>query len=129
MYKKIGSYIIALGIGLGLGTYFDAAHTIEEKIVTKDKVRTVIKEVITERPDGTKVTERITDKKEKKDVVENKKESIPVKKDWGVSVKTDLFNPVPVYTIEVQRRVFSDFYIGVYGRTDNTLGVGVSLFF
>lgn len=129
MIKKISSYIIVLAIGGALGTYFDAAHTIEEKIVTKDRTRTIIKEVITERPDGTKVTERVTDKKEKKNQVAKKKESIPVKKNWGVGLKTDLFAPVPVYTIEVHRRIFSDLYVSAYGRTDNTLGLGVTFFF
>lgn len=129
MLKKISSYIIVLAIGAALGTYFDAKHTIETKVVTKDRIKTVVKEVITERPDGTTVTERHTTKDEKKKQVANSKESIPVKKDWGVSVKTDLFRPVSVYTLEVHRRVFSDLYVSAYGRTDNTLGVGLTFFF
>lgn len=129
MLKKVGSYIVVLVIGGVLGTYFDTKHTIEEKVVTKDSVRTVIKEVITERPDGTKVTERITDKKEKKNQVAKKKESAPVKKNWGVSAKTSLFQPTSNYTLEVHRRIFSDFYISAYGNTSGTVGVGVTLFF
>lgn len=133
MLKKIASYVIVLGIGAALGTYFNAKHTIEEKVVTKDRVRTIIKEVITERPDGTKVTERITDKKEKKNQVAKKKESIPVKKDWGVGVKADLLSqPIggqTVWTVEVHRRIFSDLYISGYGRTDGVAGVGVTFFF
>jgi len=129
MLKKIGSYVIVLAIGAGIGTYFNQKHTIEEKIVYKDRIKTQIKEIITERPDGTKVTERVIDKDEKKDKVATKKESIPVKKDWGISVKTDLFTPVPVYTAEIHRRVFSDLYVSVYGRTDNVIGVGVTFLF
>lgn len=129
MLKKVSSYIVVLAIGGVLGTYFDAKHTIEEKVVTKDRVRTVIKEVITEKPDGTKVTERITDKKEKKNQVAKKKESVPVKKNWGVSVKTSLFQPTSNYTFEVHRKVFSDFYVSAYGDTSGTVGIGVTLFF
>lgn len=131
--KKIASYIIVLAIGAGIGTYFDAKHTIEEKIVYKDRVKTVIKERITENPDGTRVIERETTKKEKKDGSVSKVESKPVKKDWGVSVKADLLSqPVggqTVWTVEVHRRIFSDLYVSGYGRTDGIAGVGVTLFF
>lgn len=127
--KKIASYLIVLAIGAMIGTYFDAKHTIEEKVVYKDRIRTVTREVITERPDGTKVTERVVDKNEKSEKQVAKRESIPTKKDWGVSVKTDLFVPAPVYTAEIHRRIFADFYISAYGRTDGTIGAGVSFFF
>lgn len=129
MLKKISSYIIVLAIGGALGTYFDASHTIEEKIVTRDRTRTIIKEVITENPDGTKVTERTTDKKEKSDTKVAKKESIPVKKNWSVGVKYDLFSDKPVWTAEVQRRILGDIYAGAYGRTDGIIGVGVTILF
>ncbi len=129
MLKRIGSYVVVLGIGAAIGTYFDAKHTIEEKIVYKDRIRTQIKEVITERPDGTKVTERVIDKDEKKDKKVAKKETIPVKKDWGVGVKYDLFRPEAVYTLEVHRRIISDLYVSAYGRTDSTVGIGVTFFF
>lgn len=129
MLKKISSYIIVLVIGLAAGTYFDAKHTIEEKTIYKDRVRTVVREVITERPDGTKITERITNKDEKKKKIAKRKESIPVKKDWGVGVKADLFSPIPSYTVEVSRRVFGDIYVSGYGRTNGSVGVGVTLFF
>ncbi len=129
MLKKISSYVVVLVIGAAIGTYFDAKHTIETKVVTKDRIKTVIKEVVTQSPDGTTVTERHTTKDEKKKVVAKRKESIPVKKDWGVSIKTDLFSPVPTYTAEIHRRIFSDFYVSVYGRTDSTAGVGLTFFF
>ena len=97
--KKFSSYIIVLAIGAALGTYFYAKHTIEEKIVIKDRIKTVIKEVIRTSPDGTVVVERTTTRDEKKDTVASRKESIPVKPNWGVGMKYDLFTPVPVYTI------------------------------
>lgn len=129
MYKKIGSYVVVLAIGAALGTWFDTKHTIEEKVVYKDRVRTQIQEVIIERPDGTKETRRTVDRNEKKDKQVAKKETKPARKNWGVSVKTDLFAPVPAYTLEVHRRIFSDLYISAYGRTDSSVGVGVTFFF
>lgn len=129
MLKKLSSYFIVLMVGTIIGTYFDAKHTIEEEVITKDRVRTVIKEVITERPNGTKITERYTDKKEKKNQVAKKKESKPSSKNWGVSIKTSLFEPTPQYTVEVHRRIFSTVYVSAYGRSDSTVGVGVSFFF
>ena len=136
MLKKISSYVVVLAIGAAIGTYFDAKHTIEEKIVFKDRVKTQIREVIKESPDGTKVTERFIEKDEKKKKQVAKKESIPVKKNWGVSVKADLipngfngFNGDAVYTLELHRRMFSDLYVSAYGRTDGVAGVGVTLFF
>lgn len=125
MIKKIASYVVILAIGAGLGTYFNQIHTIEEKIVYKDRTHTIIKEIITEHPDGTKVTERLVDKKEKIDSIATKKESIPVSKDWGVGVKYDLFVTVPVWTIEVHRRILGNIYVTGYGRTDNVVGVGL----
>lgn len=128
--KKIASYIVVLVIGAGLGTYFDAKHTIEEKIVYRDRVKTVVKERITESPDGTRVIERETVKKEKKDGSVSKTESVPVKKDWGVGIKYDLLPVGPaVWTLEVHRRIIGDFYVSGYGRTDGVAGLGVTFFF
>jgi hypothetical protein len=131
--KKIASYVVVLAIGGVIGTYFDAKHVIEEKVVYKDRIKTQIREVIKEAPDGTKVTERFIEKDEKKDKKVAKKETKPVKKNWGVGVKADLLpNPIggqTVYTLEVHRRIFSDLYVSGYGRTDGTAGVGVTLFF
>lgn len=129
MLKKISGYIIVLCIGAAIGTYFDAAHTIEEKVIFKDRIRTVTKEVIKENPDGSKTTEREVITDEKKDGLTSKKESKPVKKDWGVGVKYDLFTPVPVWTAEVHRRIFSDIYVSAHATTDGRFGVGVTLFF
>lgn len=130
--SKILSYLVVLCIGCALGTYFNQKHTIEEKIVYKDRVKTEIKEVITEKPDGTKVTERHTTKDEKTKQVAERSESIPVKKDWGVGVSYEMFNPLnqgQVYTVELHRRIIGDFYVTAYGRTTGAIGAGVTFFF
>ena len=130
MLKKVNSYIVVLAIGAVLGTYFDAKHVIEEKIVYKDRVKTEIKEIIKEAPDGTKITERVIYKDEKKDKKVSNKESKPVKKNWGVGVKYDLLPPgQAAWTVEVHRRILGDFYVSGFGRTDGVAGIGVTLFF
>lgn len=130
MQKKILSYVLAVCVGAAICMYFDKeVHEVQERIVYKDRIKTVVKEVITENPDGSRTIERETTKDEKKDQVSNKKETRPVKKDWLVSVKADLFSPAPAYTAEVSRRVIGDFYIGTFARTDGVVGVGVTLAF
>lgn len=133
MLKRTASYVVVLAIGAVIGTYFDAKHVIEEKVVYKDRVKTQIREVIKETPDGTKVTERFIEKDEKKDKKAVKKETKPIKKNWGVGVKADLLpdriGGQTVWTVEVHRRIFSDLYVSGYGRTDGNAGVGVTLFF
>jgi hypothetical protein len=133
MLKKISTYVGILLIGVAVGQYFNGFHTIEEKIVYKDRVKTQIREVIKEAPDGTKVTERFIDKEQKSDKKVAKKETKPAKKDWGIGIKADLLpNPVGgnvVYTVEVHRRVIWDAYVSAYGRTDGVGGVGITLFF
>lgn len=130
MKSKIIGYVIAMVVGAGACMYFDKdIHEIEEKIVYRDRVRTVVKEVITEKPDGTRIIERETNKDEVKDSVSTKKESIPTKKNWAVGVKYDLFSHEPVWTAEVQRRVIGDIYAGAYGRTDGIVGVGITILF
>lgn len=125
MQKKILSYIIILIIGVGIGTIVPKKNIIEEKIVYKDRTTTVTKEVIVERPDGTKETYRDIVKKEKNNTTIDKKEKTIPKNDWVVGVKYELFRPVPVYTVDVSRRVVGDFYVTVYGRTDATIGFGL----
>jgi len=103
---------------------------VETQVLEVEKVVTDIKEVIVEKPDGTRVIERETvrveDRESKTDTVTK-----PAKKDWMVGAKVDLFTPttVRVYQVEVSRRVFNDVYVGAYGRTDGTVGVGVTVLF
>ena len=130
MQKKILSHLIAIIIGAGVFYYFDSnVHEIEQQVIYKDRTRTIVKEVTTEKPDGTKVTERIIDRKEKTDTTASKSESKPVKPDWGVGVKYDLFTGNPAWTVEVNRRIIGNIYGGVYGRTDGIVGAGVTIFF
>lgn len=130
MLKKIASYVVVLGIGAAIGTYFDAKRVIEEKVVYKDRVKTEIREVVKEAPDGTKVTERVIYKDEKKDTKVSKRESKPMKPNWGVGVKYDLIpSGQPSWAVEVHRRIIGDLYVSGYARTSGVAGVGVTMFF
>jgi len=130
MQKKILSYILAVGVGVAASWYFlPKEHIIEEKIVYKDRTKTQIVEIITERPDGTRTIERVIHKDEQTDIISTKKEVIPSKKDWAVGGKYDLFTSTPVWSLEVQRRIIGNVYAGAYGRTDGIIGVGVTLLF
>jgi Na+-translocating ferredoxin:NAD+ oxidoreductase RnfG subunit len=127
---KILSYVIILVCGVLVGRFFDNGRSIvEERTVYKDRVKTVIKEVITQSPDGTTVTERTTTKKEKKDLKKNRLESKVAKANWGIGVGYEMFRPEPVYTIDIKRRVIWDLYLGAYGRTDGRFGVGITYLF
>lgn len=128
MIKKYGIYVIVFLIGGAAGTYFDAKHTIEEKVVYKDRIKTQIREVIKEGPDGTRVTERFITKDEKKKKQATKKESKPVKKDWLLGVGIPVIGD-EVYDVRLERRILGDLYIGVKGDSQGTFGVGVTILF
>ena len=132
MQLKIASYVIALAVGAGLTYYFMPQQIkIEEKIVTRDVIKTVTTErIVIKRPDGTiETVEREVVKDEDKKRQASRVETKPAKKNWGVGVKYDLFRPVSVYTIEAHRRIIGDLYVSAYARTDSALGVGITVFF
>lgn len=117
----IGGGILVAGILIG--AYLNPMHTIEEKIVYKDRTTTISKEIKTEFPDGKKVTVIETEKNEQKEGSSIK--SSDPKPDWGVGVKYELFSSTPVWTVDVNRRILLNVYGGVYGRSDGAIGVGL----
>ena len=129
MIKKIASYVIVLAIGAGIGTYFNQKHTIEEKTVYKDRVKTVVKEIIKENPDGSKVTERVIHTDEKSKQTAQKKESKPVKKDWLVGIGYNIIGPDQFYNGRLERRILGDVYVGLNGDSRGNFGVGITLLF
>lgn len=130
MIKKLASYVIVFAAGSAIAIWFDKdVHEITETVVYKDRVRTVVKEVITERPDGTKITERTTNKDEKKKQTANRKESKPVAKNWAAGIDYELFSNDQVYTGRLYRRVLGDIYVGGYGTSRGDFGVGITVLF
>jgi hypothetical protein len=115
--------------GIFIGSYFNSSNTVQEKIVYRDKIKTITREVTTTKPDGSKVTVIETDKTENKDVTKDLSVKTQAKKNYGIGVKYDLFSPVPVYTLEVHRRLFGDFYISASGSTETQFNIGVTVFF
>jgi hypothetical protein len=128
---KVVTHLAALMVG-GLlvwkyGNY--GKHTVKEKVVYKDRINTVVKEVITERPDGSRVTKRETTKAETSKTKATKAESKPTKKRWAVGIQHELLVPDGATQLSVQRRVFGDIYAGVYGSTNGSVGLSVTILF
>ena len=95
----------------------------ETRMVTQDKVVTIIKEVT--KPDGT--TTREETRTEDRQADSSVTVATPSKNDWLVGVS---YGPgvVPVYGITVQRRVIGNVYVGASASTngDITANVGVT---
>ena len=100
-----------------------------EKEVIKRDVVTQIK-VVT-KPDGSKeevtlITDRSTENKE------SSKSVTVAKPDWHVSAGAtvnSISDKLPVYQLTVERRIFSDFTVGVTARSDKSAGFVVGFSF
>jgi hypothetical protein len=99
----------------------------EPQIVTVDKIQNRVRVVtrIDQRPDGSKTTVITKDSAK----TEMHLTSKPVKKDWIVGATSSLLEPVPVFTLQVSRRILGDIYLGVYARTDREFGLGLTFQF
>lgn len=126
VYALVAAVIYAGGYYQGTG---------DKEVVVKEKIKYVvdenIKEVITERPDGTKVTERETVRREQG---ESDKTSVtkPVSDKWRVAVMGSFEadkEADSVYTLSVQRRLLPNLYAGFYGRTDEEVGISIGFSF
>ena len=123
MKIKIASYLLVFGLGAIAMRYFEPqSMSVKQEVVYKDRVKTIVKEVITEKPDGTKVTEKITDKTEAKDKTDVKSVVIPVAPKWAAQVTYGLNEE---WSASLSRRVIGNVFVG--GYANNRGGVGVSL--
>lgn len=129
MLQKIYKYVIVLVVGGAIGAMLNNKHRVEEKVVYKDRTKTIVKERIIENPDGSKVIERETNKTEDKKSVQSRVESKPTQKNWGVGVGYDVFTPNQIISVNVHRRLFSDLYVTVSGRSSGDVTIGATLFF
>jgi hypothetical protein len=133
MKNTIIALIVGLLLGGGLGTFLFPQT--KEKIVEVEK-EVVVKDVVTvtrivTRPDGTKeelVT--VTDKtKENKTATSTKTVS---KSNWHVSAsaKTKLDKlQIDIYTVQIEKRIIGDIFLGVNASTDKTVGLTIGLEF
>jgi len=129
MKNTLIALTVGLLLGAGAGTFL--FPQIKEKQVEVEKI---VKDVITvtrviTKPDGTKeeVT-TITDKtKENKTNTVTKKAS-----NWHASVgaksKIDRLE-IDTYTVQVEKRIIGDLFLGITGSTDKTVGLTVGLEF
>lgn len=124
---------ICLLLGLGLGSQL--FPKIEEKTVEIEKEK-IVKDVVTvtkiiTKPDGTKEEVTVvTDKSKESKEIKNTK--IVSKPDWHVSAsaktKSIQMNDL-VYSVQVERRILGDIYLGVVGSSDKSAGLSVGFEF
>jgi hypothetical protein len=95
-----------------------------EKIVEKKEVVEVIKELI--KKDGTTV--RTIERQTTEDKKEDRKVKIN-KNNYDLSIQYGIIVGEPVYGIQIQRRIFGDFKLGVWGNTKNEFGISLGIEF
>lgn len=139
-YSLLTALIIGL-VGYAIGRYMQPAEVITKQVevvkeieVVKRDVKTVIKEVV--RPDGSKETvttidENTRERTRRESDVKTEVVQSPAKPQWeaGVMVKASLNNIIPVYGIQVERRILGPFSVGVQGWSDTTAGVSLNIEF
>jgi hypothetical protein len=139
--RVIGAGLIACAISFSIGKFSSQSQTdtkqtekIDEKKVT-DTVRVTDKKETT-LPDGTKIVETntTTERKTNSDKIsgsskETKTENRP---NWRVNV---LYFPFIAsvqdtkYTVDIQRRILSQIYLGVAATSDKQIGVSIGIGF
>lgn len=108
-----------------------------EKIVYRERTDTTKKETKKETtlPDGTKIveteteTKRTTDKSA--DIDKQKETATTNRNEWLVSIgyAPSLNTSEPLYILTVQRRMFSEVYVGAFVTTQKTIGISFSMGF
>jgi len=102
--------------------YPDLKVEVVEKVVSKDKIVTVTKEVV--RPDGTRETD--TTKVEDRVKVEDKKLVVAEVKEanWHITLGSDFsLQGSQQFQLGIERRVLGPLFLGAYGRSDKSLGI------
>ena len=129
MKSYIITAVVSLIIGMGITKKF--FPTIQEVNVEKEVLKTDVKTVVKviEHKDGTKeTTTEIIDKtvkKESKSVVLTK----PIDYHLTALVTMDLDSKEKIYGLSLEKRVFSNIFLGVNGNTLNQFGISIGLEF
>lgn len=119
---------ICLLIGLGLGIQF--FPKVKEKTVEVEKIVKDIQTVtrIVTKPDGTKeeVTTIVDRSKENKTRIKT-----IAKTDWHVSISgaREILDPTMVYSMQVERRILGDIYLGGSISSEKQVGISVGMDF
>jgi hypothetical protein len=125
--------VVALLIGIAAGSQlFPTVKTkeveVEKQVIVKDII--TVTKVVT-KPDGTtESTTTTTDKtKENKSATNTKTVAAP---NWHASIAVNTDNIALnnlVYTVQVERRVLGDLFIGANVSTDKTVGLSLGASF
>jgi len=131
----IGLVLFLIGGSIG---YFYApkqkeivVKTVEvEKVVTKNDIKTVIKEVVNKDGSIEKTTE-IHDNSEKQQDISKQSTSTTVKsaKDYHVSLALNDIKEKDIYTLRVEKRLFYEVFGGVSVTNKGEFGVSIGLSF
>ena len=133
MKQTLITAAIALLVGFGLGSQL--SPTVKTKEVEVEK-QVVVKDVITvtkiiTRPDGSK-EEVITTTDKSKENKQSTNTKTVAKSDWHASISANTpdigLNNVR-YTIQVERRILGDLFIGGNLSSDKSAGLSVGLEF
>ncbi len=126
----LGIIILLIGIGYGIGRYIQPAKIVTKtEIVVKEHVHTVT--VTVTKPDGTKTTTTTQDddkstKDKSSTVTTQDKPSWKVAGLAGLSLNS---LTTPVYGGQIERRIIGPVSVGVWGLTNSTGGVLLSIEF
>lgn len=130
----IAVLILVYVAGYGTGKY-SSVKSKDNEVNVSDKQTTDTKDTtVTEtKPDGTKIVTVVKENvvvKEKQVTVETKIEKV-VRPDWKVTLGTgyDFREKKEVYSVGVDRRILGNISIGLYGVSNNTVGVNVGIEF
>lgn len=121
------SSLVLFGLGYGIGRYIQPPKEvtkveIQEREVVRKDIQVVTKEII--RPDGTKETVIVSNDRsvEKKDKQIETVISKPAEKQWLVGVGVNPLAYYETYSVQVDRRVLGQFFVGgqyIRNKSDN----------
>jgi hypothetical protein len=125
-YLVVGVVCFVIG-GLAARHFIKANVQIKTETIEVVKVKENIKVIKETRPDGTTIeTKETTVEKDNSTIAKTDKKNLSPK--WVVSVSKDLLNDAQ-WSGSVGRALFDNVYVGVTYRTNDVLGVGVTVTF
>lgn len=128
-YLIIGAILLVL-LGYGAGRYLQPAKVVTKtEVVVHDHIHTVT--ITISKPDGTKTTTTTTDNNS---VIDDKTSTVITnsKPQWKVAglAGLNISNlSSPIYGAQIERRIIGPISVGVWGLTNSSGGISLSLEF
>jgi hypothetical protein len=125
---------LLVGIAIGAAFIWYAYPRTEVQVKTETKIVTEYKTKVVERwrknPDGSEERERTEETSGSSDSTKITDRKIN-KSQWNLNVSAGakLSDFTPIYGLQVGRRIVGPVFAGVYGRTDEELGLTIGLEF